>query len=252
MEQFIIKGKASTICDDNDNASDGDGDGSSGSEASNTRKISPEATTKPNTKTNTNTKTKYKIKSKGKSKSTSEAKSTQEFIIDGVIKENIQNYNSFILSKRKQWRVPEKDLKVYIIEHKLLPHSCKFSRLLYFFGTHAFIYSIKYRLYALENKDYIYKSEDWDEYMNFKLHNYSYYKPLITQIFLETENQRNWPKRCGLTNIGIWILHKLGMDKHPQPGFNIGYIFGHTFSISIIILIIWLLFTFSKYIYNLF
>jgi hypothetical protein len=102
MEQFILKGacKDNTISDD---------------EVSDTGIIVPEVIQTP--------KTKYKIKSKGKSKGTPDTE--QEFIIDGVIKENIQNYNSFILSKRKQWRVPETDLKVYIIEHKVLPHSCK-------------------------------------------------------------------------------------------------------------------------------
>lgn len=124
MDQFIIKGKVSTISE-HDITDNGSSDGISGcgisgdGKENNTRKISPEATTEAKFKT----KTKYKIKSKGKSNGTQDA--PQEFIIDGVIKENIQNYNSFILSKRKQWRVPEKDLKVYIIEHKVLPHSCK-------------------------------------------------------------------------------------------------------------------------------
>ena len=47
------------------------------------------------------------------------------FILDGVIQEKTNNYNSFVLSKKKMWRIPDKELKVYIIENKILSHSCK-------------------------------------------------------------------------------------------------------------------------------
>lgn len=56
--------------------------------------------------------------------SESKNKSTK-YSLDGVIEEKIQNYNEFVLSKRKMWRIPEKDLKVYLIKNKLLPHRCK-------------------------------------------------------------------------------------------------------------------------------
>lgn len=49
----------------------------------------------------------------------------ETYNLDGVIEEKIQNYNDFVLSKRKMWRIPEKDLKVYIIKNKLLDHKCK-------------------------------------------------------------------------------------------------------------------------------
>ena len=51
------------------------------------------------------------------------------YTIDGVIEEKVQNYNEFVLSKRKAWRIPEKELKVYLIKNELLPHECKICKL---------------------------------------------------------------------------------------------------------------------------
>lgn len=47
------------------------------------------------------------------------------FLIDGVLEEKIKDYNDFVLSNRKAWRIPEKELKVYIIKNKILDHKCK-------------------------------------------------------------------------------------------------------------------------------
>ena len=54
---------------------------------------------------------------------------TDSYKLDGVIEEKIQNYNEFVLSKRKMWRIPEKELKVYLIKNNLLPHECKICKL---------------------------------------------------------------------------------------------------------------------------
>jgi len=55
--------------------------------------------------------------------------STENYTLDGVIGERINNYNDFVLSKRKMWRIPENDLKMYIIKNKLLTHQCKICKL---------------------------------------------------------------------------------------------------------------------------
>jgi hypothetical protein len=174
-----------------------------------------------------------------------------DFIIEDTAMDikHINEINKFCLQHKNQ----KYTLSLGSVPMLILPYTYNFRKLSYFFGAHAFIYSKTYRLYALENKDDIYKITDWDEYMNFKLCNYSYYKPLITQIFSETENQRNWSKRFGfgLTNIGIWILNKLEMDKKPQPGFNHIYIVSHILSSSIIILFIWLFYKFIKFVLKL-
>ena len=56
-----------------------------------------------------------------------DSKTTEQsfFLIDGVLEEKIKDYNDFVLSKRKAWRIPEKELKVYIIKNKILQHKCK-------------------------------------------------------------------------------------------------------------------------------
>ena len=56
------------------------------------------------------------------SNTNSKDKSKNIYSLDGVIEEKVQNYNEFVLSKRKTWRIPEKELKVYLIKNKLLPH----------------------------------------------------------------------------------------------------------------------------------
>ena len=48
-----------------------------------------------------------------------------DFLLDGVLESKIQNYNEYVLSKRKMWRIPENELKMYIIKNKLLEHQCK-------------------------------------------------------------------------------------------------------------------------------
>tara|TARA_B100001093_G_C26787467_1_gene997336 strand:+ start:558 stop:1067 length:510 start_codon:yes stop_codon:yes gene_type:complete len=58
-----------------------------------------------------------------------EINSNENYTLDGVIGERINNYNEFVLSKRKMWRIPENDLKMYIIKNKLLTHECKVCKL---------------------------------------------------------------------------------------------------------------------------
>lgn len=173
-----------------------------------------------------------------------------DFIIEesATNSKHINEVNKFCLQRKNKKYM----LSLGSIPTLVLPYSFKFRILLGGFGMQAIIYSRKYILYMLKKKDYIYKIGDWDEVNNWNIFNYLYYKPLITQIFPETENRKNYASNLGLTNLVIKISNKLGMDKHPQPGFNIAYIVGHIFSITIIILIIWLLFKFVKYIYNLF
>ena len=167
-----------------------------------------------------------------------------DFIVEERAKDinHINEINNFCLKRKNSLFT----LSLGSIPIILLPHSYKFRLLLWFFGAHAMIYSKKYRLYALENKDDIYKSKDWDEYMNFKSYNYSYYKSLITQTFPETENQKNWPKHLGLTDIGLKLIDKMKLNKQTQPGFDTLNIIAHIFSFLLTILIIWLLFKFVR------
>jgi hypothetical protein len=48
-----------------------------------------------------------------------------ELKINSLISETVKDYNEFILSKECKQKPHDEELKVYIIENKLLPHKCK-------------------------------------------------------------------------------------------------------------------------------
>ena len=48
-----------------------------------------------------------------------------ELKINSFISEKVKEYNDFILSKECNKKPSDEELKVYIIENKLLPHECK-------------------------------------------------------------------------------------------------------------------------------
>ena len=145
-----------------------------------------------------------------------------DFIIEEPAKDvdNIRKVNEFCLNHKDR----NYSLSLGSIPTLLLPYSFNFNILYLGFGAQAMIYSNKYRLNLIENEDKVYECEDWDVYMNYKLNNYLYYRPLITQIFPETENQRNWPDSYGITFLAIDISRALNLDKKTQPGYNILYI----------------------------
>lgn len=125
-----------------------------------------------------------------------------------------------------------------------IPYSLKFNISYVSLGTHAVVYSKKYRQYVLDHADDVYESMDWDIYMNNKLIHYNYYKPVITQIFSETDNKKNWDNRFGLTDLATKIINLLKLDKQSQPGFNILYILSvvlHILIPSVCILILYIL-----------
>lgn len=65
----------------------------------------------------------------------------------------------------------------------------------------------------------------WNEFQHITL--YRYYKPLCYQLFTRTENSRNWGQSPILKefmySITMLKYKILGMDKSPQPGFDIIY-----------------------------
>ena len=85
---------------------------------------------------------------------------------------------------------------------------------------------------------------------NFNYH--IYYKPLCYQTFPKTENMAYWDQDLNiilkiiinfLSNILIPLLK---LDKQPQPGFDIIYIFSYTLSISLYLLIIYVIYRLYK------
>lgn len=85
---------------------------------------------------------------------------------------------------------------------------------------------------------------------NFNYH--IYYKPLCYQIYPKTENMDTWDKDLNIilkiiTNFSSYILIPLfKLDKQPQPGFDIAYIFFYTLTITLYILIIYIIYRLCK------
>lgn len=158
-----------------------------------------------------------------------------DFIIENRILENQHrnNINYFCsINKNNMF-----NLSLGSIPLLSLPSNNLFLKNYLSYGMQSMIYSKKYRIHILKNTDKIYKSEDWDVFINFKFYNYIYYKPLITQTFPETENQKNWPNYYGFKKIGLYIHKKIGLDKHTQPAYDIIYILMNVINIILIVIL---------------
>jgi len=96
-----------------------------------------------------------------------------------------------------------------------------------FCTTHCCIYTTAYREKLLSKGDeYIKNISDWD---NETLFGIMYHEPLCYQLFPETENQAVWGKNNIFVKIAISIVKHLikiiQLDKKPEPGFMITYLF---------------------------
>ena len=79
---------------------------------------------------------------------------------------------------------------------------------------------------------------------------FMYYKPLITQLFTDTENKiRCWGSGSFVSNIASTFVNLLNLDKKDQPGFNYIYFFSKIsliIIITIVVLIIYAVYNFFK------
>ena len=87
-------------------------------------------------------------------------------------------------------------------------------------STHASVYSKALRKQTLSYTGVI---NDWDWYLTFAAPRYAFKKPLIYQLYPETENSKQWMSLFGLTYfVKIWI-RILKLDVQPEPGYSICY-----------------------------
>tara|TARA_B110000285_G_C15014991_1_gene558555 strand:+ start:270 stop:1118 length:849 start_codon:yes stop_codon:yes gene_type:complete len=80
---------------------------------------------------------------------------------------------------------------------------------------------------------------------NFNYH--IYYKPLCYQTFPKTENMGTWDQDLNiilkmLNYIWIMLIPLFKLDKQAQPGFDIIYIFFNIFSITLYLIIIYIIY----------
>ena len=184
-------------------------------------------------------------------------------------KNNYQNIlileDDFIFDKEISYLKHTTKINDFCIKHKkddfilslgslpfiIFPYNDFFYKALISIGTQSMIYSRSFINKTVNDKKILKKVHDWDYYTNKTLNRYIYYMPLITQIFNETENQKNWNSLLGLKYICLKLIKYNKLDKQSQPGFNYFYFYSKIFSIAIFILffyIIYLFYKFGKYI----
>ena len=122
--------------------------------------------------------------------------------------------------------------------------------------SHAVIYTKKIQLDIIKRTNENIKSSNnqWDNFLTNTYLNYFYKYPLCYQTFPKTKNKEYWCDKskysyyCTIEDFIISNFYKIvGLDKRPQPGFNIMYTIFFIFNYSIFLLfILFLLFIFLK------
>ena len=99
-----------------------------------------------------------------------------------------------------------------------IPSLIKHSKVIFSTGTHACIYSKKFREDILRTPQH--KIYDWDLYtnLNSSASRYIYKIPLCYQLFYETDNFNS----CIYNSkyLMMSLFKKMNMDKSPEPGFS--------------------------------
>jgi hypothetical protein len=161
-----------------------------------------------------------------------------DFIFANDIKDHSKNVSLFLDSKKNTI------FHYYLgsVPYFLIPYD-KYHYINHGLGAHSVIYSKKAREYTLRfNQKNI---KDWDLFNHTHFKNkYLYYKPLCYQLFPDTENSKHWGSEYNLNflaNILRKVLKKLQLDKKPEPGYSILYIFGKIFFIVLLLLLIYII-----------
>ena len=90
-------------------------------------------------------------------------------------------------------------------------------------GMHAVIYSQASREKALI--DYVTTTiDDWDMYYNNKLNRYTYYEPLVYQLFPMTENRKQWAAPDIALYFAAIYIRFFQLDTHTEPGYGFFYV----------------------------
>ena len=104
-------------------------------------------------------------------------------------------------------------------------------------GMHAVVYSRLSRDMALH--DYGTTTiDDWDVYYNWRLNRYTYYEPLVYQLFPMTENRKQWAAPEIALHIAAFYIQLLKLDVNVEPGYSIFYAFSKVLFYIIILLAI--------------
>jgi hypothetical protein len=103
------------------------------------------------------------------------------------------------------------------------------------FGTHACVYSPKFRERVLQYKDVIY---DWDVFLLLHSFRVAYDVPLCYQLFPETANKKNWTCMLGITFLIKCVILMLHLDTQAEPGYSICYFAAKTMFYVVLVLLL--------------
>lgn len=123
------------------------------------------------------------------------------------------------------------------------------------YTTHSVIYSDLMLQDILSREDVLDTYDHIDvflvkEYMNKDLI-YHYYKPLIKQLFPQTENRKEWENISPVFKfLTEWYIYLTNFEQRPEPGTSIFYLFSNFVCCVIILLCIMGVFVLYKYISN--
>lgn len=177
-----------------------------------------------------------------------------DFIIDNELKniKNVYEIDNFLEKKKNK----EFIYLLGTVPYNLIPYDIYNYKVPNSLGTHAVIYSKMLRNKIIKlNKD---KIDDWDKLFTGYKNKYCFYKPLIYQLFTDTDNSKNWAsitnyfniKKNKLDNINLKYFKFLNMDKNPVIGFNLHYnlckIYYYLLVLILIVLLYYILIKFQK------
>jgi hypothetical protein len=169
-----------------------------------------------------------------------------DFVFSEKIKEqsHINNVNNFLKKNNN---------KPYIyllgcIPNLLVPYDYYNYRAVGAGGTHSVIYNLKMRNIILQEDPTKIKNHD-DYFIIYYFHyKYTYYIPLIYQLFAETENQNEWGAQLNdnfkflkIFPYVVLYMHKLlKTNEHPEPGFSIFYFLSKLLFFIVLFIIIYI------------
>ncbi len=149
-----------------------------------------------------------------------------DFFFDGIDKNDINDICQFITNN---------DYHIYNLGPGLnisFPHTFKHHYSLLSTCTHGVIYNIKYIDFFINKYNEGFDMMCDNIWNSLDILKFKYYKPICFQLFPITENIKNWP----LSNLAIFFINILKLDKMHRPGFTILNIFGYIISFIILVL----------------
>ncbi len=160
-----------------------------------------------------------------------------DFFFDNLQKKDIDEIGAFITNN---------NFHIYNLGPGLnisIPYTFKHHYSLVSTCAHGVIYNITYIDFFIDiyNKGFDAMCDNiWNKLDILK---FKYYKPICFQTFPITENIKNWP----FSKLAIFFINILNLDKLHKPGFTLLNIFSYIVPFIILILYVWLVSYYYKY-----